>query len=91
MGHHKSPGLKLLAIRIAAAQIDLMRVRQARHLTLTKALAESLQDGTCRTHDEGVAHVAPTITALDRYEARALSRRKFAIRAFDDALVHHRE
>jgi hypothetical protein len=57
------------ACRIAAAQIDLLRARRARRV---------LTADTTHDHEWRLA-------ALDRYERRALSRRKFAIRDFDAA------
>ena len=60
-----------LAYRIAAAQIDLGRSRRARH--------ELLSSGA------GNPDTALRLYMLDSYERRALSRRKFAIRDFDDA------
>jgi hypothetical protein len=111
-----------LARRIAEAQIDLRRVRYARHELLSKALADPdyesraslkakyellvpytqntglvtpVPDEIIRILDwrpEGplklatiLSDMAQMLSAMDRYERRALSRRKAAIRAFDTA------
>jgi hypothetical protein len=108
-----------LARRIAEAQIDLRRVRCARHRLLSDALSNEHYDSSANTRmkfkvicrllsskapdmsmealekfvtstpqgSHKFATILPQeakqLLAMDRYERRALSRRKFAIRAFD--------
>jgi hypothetical protein len=121
-GQHVSAHIEILARRVAEAQIDLRRVRYARHQLLSDALAdphyESRADTRVKmriikqlltpkladaplpafieklltTTPEGPAKFATILSeeserllAIDRYERRALSRRKFAIRALDEA------
>jgi hypothetical protein len=108
-----------LARRVAEAQVDLRRVRDARHRLLSQALRDPCYDDRANVREklavirhllrpdapdvplaavakyltrvpEGpqkfaliVAQEVQRLSAMDRYERRALSRRKFAIRAFD--------
>jgi hypothetical protein len=73
-----------LARRIAEAQIDLVRVQQVRLEVLNAAksfAAGSASAPMTMTNPKLVS----TISALDRYERRSLSRRKTAISDFDTA------
>jgi hypothetical protein len=117
-GTEANAEIQELARRIAEAQIDLRRVRYARHQVLSHALSEpyyqsradtrkqvAVIGGLLRCNAPDMAALADFVTstpegpqklalvlsqeakqlmAMDRYEQRALSRRKSAIRAFDE-------
>ena len=119
-GSDTSVRIQILAYRIAEAQVDLLRVRYARHQLLLEELSnpDYLHPAIMRkkltavirfarafgadmplpadmieffnSTPEGAFKVATILSdnasqfqALDRYERRALSRRKFAVRALD--------
>jgi len=76
-----------------------VRVRRARHDLLSGDLNVPEFRGHNYFKVAGVAEklalirsdLAPKLAAMDRYERRAFSRRKFAIREFDEARRKDRE
>ena len=76
-GNDSDPAVVAAASRIAEAQLDLSRIQDARHALLITASPITHVGGIDQTD------VVKKLVALDRYERRAFSRRKFAIRDLD--------
>jgi hypothetical protein len=71
------------ARRIAEAQIYLFRVRNSRRSLIAGLLADL-------NYQPVLGERVSQLAAFERYERRAASRRKFAIRTFDESRCHRR-
>ena len=120
-GPNASGQIQMLACRVAEAEVDLRRVRLARHQFLSQASSNAHCDSRANRAEKMAAiprlsltnafempmagrekfvpstpqgankiatilsREAKALESMDRYERRARSRRKFAIRVFDTA------
>ena len=87
-GGDSNPEIRQSARLTAEAQIDLLRVRQARHQLLTDPF--NALGSTPQGDDKFVtilSQEAERLNAFDRYEKRARSRRNVAVQEFDCAVA----
>jgi hypothetical protein len=80
------PQMRELAVEVAAAQIDVERVRHARHALFARP-AIGASDTESRSGE--LCDDIHELVALDRYERRAISRRRSSIRAWQAALFRN--
>jgi hypothetical protein len=78
------PEVQERARDVAAAQIDVERVRHARHLVIARP---AIGAPVSKARVDAMRKELKELLALDRYERRAMSRRKSATRAFQVVLL----
>jgi hypothetical protein len=86
VGETASPAVLEVARRFAEAQIDLDRIRKARYHACLLALDEGTEPAAAEV-ELIVRERVRQLKSLDRYERRALSRRRSAARTFDTAFL----
>ena len=80
-----SPAVLQQARAVAEAQMDLVRIRRARHHLVAQNIASPNPALPEASLSDIPVEVLDRLLKIDRYEQRAISRRKFAIRRLDQA------
>ena len=74
--------LEALACRIASAQLDLIRVRFVKRMLAAQIPNKATDSAKATKIRARASDVVKELIAIERYERRAMSRRKTAIRQF---------
>jgi hypothetical protein len=80
-GEDSGPGQFEQAVTIAEMELDLRRIRAVRAAIMEKMSSALFGSVLSKSSESNLADYASDLLKIDRYERRALSRRKFAILA----------